>query len=50
MCIGSGKTTVVATGGVTIISKGSVLGITVLGDATLVKLATNTWKLIGSLE
>ena len=49
-CIGAGKTTVVATGGVTIISKGSYLGITVLGDASLHKLGTNTWKLIGSLE
>jgi hypothetical protein len=49
-CIGSGKTTVVAGSGVTILSKGSLLGITVLGDATLIKLGTNTWKLIGSLE
>jgi hypothetical protein len=49
-CIGAGQTTVVATGGVTIISKGSKLAITVLGDATLHKLAINTWKLIGSLE
>ena len=49
-CIGAGKTTVVATSGVTIISKGSYLGITVLGDASLHKLGTNTWKLIGSLE
>jgi hypothetical protein len=49
-CIGAGKTTVVATGGVTIISKGSYLGITVLGDATLIKLGVNSWKLIGSLE
>jgi hypothetical protein len=49
-CIGAGKTTVVATSGVTIISKGSYLGITVLGDASLHKLGTDTWKLIGSLE
>jgi hypothetical protein len=49
-CIGAGKTTVVATGGVTLISKGSLTGITILGDATLHKLGTNTWKLIGSLE
>lgn len=49
-CLGAGKTTVVAGSGVTILSKGSLLGITVLGDATLIKLATNTWKLIGSLE
>jgi hypothetical protein len=49
-CIGAGKTTVVATGGVTIISKGSLLGITVKGDAALHKIDTNTWKLIGSLE
>jgi hypothetical protein len=49
-CIGSGKSTIVATSGVTIYSKGSVLGITVLGDAELIKIGTNTWKLIGSLE
>lgn len=49
-CIGAGKTTVVAAGGVTIISRASYLNITVLGDATIVKLATDTWKLIGSLE
>lgn len=50
LCIGAGKTTVVATSGVTIYSKGSLLGITILGDATLIKIATNSWKLIGSLE
>jgi hypothetical protein len=50
LCLGAGKTTVVAGSGVTITSRGSYLGITVLGDATLIKLATNTWKLIGSLE
>jgi hypothetical protein len=49
-CLGSGKSTIVATSGVTIYSKGSVLGITVLGDAELIKIGTNAWKLIGSLE
>jgi hypothetical protein len=49
-CYGAGKTTVVAGGGVTIVSKGSHLGITILGDASLHKSGTDTWKLIGSLE
>jgi hypothetical protein len=48
--IGVGQTTVVATGGVTLISKGGKILVSIYGDATLIKLATNTWKLIGSLE
>ena len=49
-CIGSGQTTVSPASGVTILSRGSYTGIVALGDATLIKLGTNTWKLIGSLE
>lgn len=49
-CIGSGQTTIAAGSGVTIYSRGSLLDIIVLGDATLLKIGTDTWKLIGSLE
>lgn len=49
-CIGSGQTTVSPASGVTILSRSSYTNITILGDATLIKLGTNTWKLIGSLE
>jgi len=49
-CIGAGQTSVTAIGGVILLSLGSYTDITVLGDATLLKLAVNTWKLIGSIE
>jgi hypothetical protein len=47
---GAGQTTVVATGGVTINSKGGNLKITgQWSAATLIKRATNTWVLFGDL-
>jgi hypothetical protein len=47
---GAGKTTIVATGGVTIRSAGGLLSISAqYAMATLVKVATNEWYLIGSL-
>lgn len=50
VCIGVGKTTIVLTGGVTGISLGNKLGITVKGGATLLKIDTNTWWITGALE
>lgn len=49
--IGAGQTTVVATGGVTISSKGGNLKLTgQWSGATLYKRATDTWVLIGDLS
>jgi hypothetical protein len=48
--LGAGQTTVTPEGGVTIISKDSLLALTALGSGcTLTKLATNTWLLVGDL-
>jgi len=49
-CIGAGKTTIVLTSGVTGISAGDKLGVTVHGCVTLVKLDTNTWAIDGTVE
>lgn len=49
--IGAGQTTVVATGGVTIQSSGSKLKLTgQYSGATLIKIATDTWALMGDLS
>jgi hypothetical protein len=48
---GAGETTIAATGGVTINSEGSKLKLNAQwAGATLIKRATNTWILIGSLK
>lgn len=49
--IGAGQTTIVATGGVTISSKGGNLKLTgQWSGATLYKRATDTWVLLGDLS
>lgn len=50
MCQGSGQTTIVLTGGVTGVSVGDNLAITVKGVASLLKTATDTWQIMGNLE
>lgn len=49
-CIGAGVSTIVPEGGVTIISNGSLLDIIAEGECYLAKIATNIWKLGGTLE
>lgn len=49
-CIGAGQTTIVLTGGVTAYSVADNLAIIVKGDATIIKIATDEWKIIGALE
>lgn len=49
-CLGAGQVTIVVTGGVTPISIGDNLAITIKGDASLLKTGTDTWKIMGSLE
>jgi len=49
-CIGAGQTTIVLTSGITGISPGSKLAITVHGTAGYWKYATDTWVIYGNLE
>jgi hypothetical protein len=48
--LGAGQVTITLTGGVTGVSIADNLAITVKGDATLIKIGTDTWKLTGALE
>lgn len=50
ICLGTGSTTIVATGGVTtVIGDGRTLVVTVKGIVTLVKIGTDTWYIAGDL-
>ncbi len=48
--LGAGQVTITLTGGVTGVSIDDNLAITVKGDATLIQLVNDTWKITGSLE